>query len=117
MSDISIGDAPASGAPFRIGVVLSKTFDLLTGHFGKFVLLTLVPMIPLLVLVLLALGRPPATAAFGVLGAITGLLTFFLSIVAQATTLSRRCVGSPLQLGSPFRSVSGVRCRSLASLC
>ena len=108
MSDISVGDLPTSGAPFRIGVVLSKTFDLLTGNFGKFALLTLVPMIPLLVLVLLALGRPPSTAAFGFLGAITALLTFFLSIVAQATTLygafqaMRRqpfTIGQSLQIG------------------
>jgi hypothetical protein len=87
MSDVSIGGLPTSGAPFRIGVVLSKTFDLLIGQFGKFALLTLVPMIPILALALVALGRPPAAAAFGVLGAITALLTFFLSIVAQATTL------------------------------
>ena len=87
MSDISISGLPTSGAPFRIGVVLSKTFNLLTQQFGKFALLTLVPLVPLLALTLFALGRPPSPAAFGALGVITGLLTFFLGIVAQATTL------------------------------
>jgi hypothetical protein len=87
MSDVSIGGLPTSGAPFRIGVVLSKTFNLLTQQFGKFALLTLVPLIPLLALALFGFGRPPTPATFGALGVITGLLTFFLGIVAQATTL------------------------------
>jgi hypothetical protein len=87
MSDVSIGGLPTSGAPFRVGVVLSKTFNLLFGQFGKFVLLTLVPMIPLLALAFIALGRPTVTPGIGALGAITAILTGFLSIVAQATTL------------------------------
>jgi hypothetical protein len=107
MSDISIGSLPTSGAPFRIGVVLSKTFDLLSRHFGKFTLLTLVPMIPLLALALVALGRPPS-APFSALGVIAGLLTVVLSIVAQAMTLygafqaMRRqsfTIGQSLQVG------------------
>jgi hypothetical protein len=89
MSDISIGGLPTTSAPFRIGVVLSKTFGLLSQQFGKFLLLTFIPLIPLLLLLFPLLGRPSGamTATYGVLAAVTGVLTFCLQIVAQATTL------------------------------
>lgn len=87
MSDMSIDGPPATSAPFRIGVVLSKTFDLFTRQFGEFLLLSLVPMLPLLLLELAVLGRPTDSTPVVVLSTINALLTFFLSIVAQATTL------------------------------
>lgn len=106
MSDTSIGGLPATSAPFRIGVALSKTFDLLTRYFGKFLLLTLIPMIPLLFLAIAGLGRPIAAASLGFLGATTIILSFFLKIVAQATTLYgafQAMHGQPFTIGQSFQ--------------
>jgi hypothetical protein len=90
MSDISIDSLPASGAPFRVGVVLSKTFSVFGSKLGSFLLLAFVPLIPVLVVTLMALtgpqrGAPASNVA--ALGGLSGILTFVLGIVAQATTL------------------------------
>jgi hypothetical protein len=90
MSDISVDGMPATGAPFRVGVVLSKTFSVFSSKLGNFLLLTFVPLIPVLVFNLMLQselpGRPqPSNLVW--LGALSGLLTFVMGIVAQATTL------------------------------
>jgi hypothetical protein len=86
MSDISMNGLTASGAPFRIGVVLSKTFSVFLSSFGSFVLLAFIPMIPVLVITLIALSGP-VTARGGAMSGLSAILAFFLAIVAQATTL------------------------------
>jgi len=90
MSDLSIGRAAASGAPFRLGVVLSKTFSLFGGKFGSFLLLAFIPLIPVLAVLLLGLTGPqqgPAASSTAALGGLSLILMFVLAIVAQATTL------------------------------
>lgn len=124
MGDISMDSLPATSAPFRVGVALSKTFDLFTRQFGKFVLLSLIPMVPLLVLALIVLGRPAAPATLGFLAIITALLTFVLSIVAQATTLYgafQAMRGQPFTIGQSFqvglgRAVPVIGCALLVGL-
>jgi hypothetical protein len=90
MSDISIDGLPASGAPFRIGVVLSKTFSVFGSKLGNFLLLAFVPLIPVLAVILLALAGPqkgPPAAGVAALGGLGSMLYFILAIVAQAMTL------------------------------
>src|ERR1700733_12918036 len=91
MSDVYIDHMATSAAPFRVGVVLSKTFSVFGSRLGGFFLLSLIPMIPLLAVILWAVPSamrvgavPSGTAA---LGGLAGFLTFFLGILAQATTL------------------------------
>jgi hypothetical protein len=90
MSDISIDGLTASGAPFRIGVALSKAFSVFSSGFGSFLLLAFIPMIPMLAFALMVLAGPqkgaPASSV-GAIGGLSGILTFFLGIVAQATVL------------------------------
>jgi hypothetical protein len=81
---------PATGAPFRVGVVLSKTFSVLGSKLGQFLLLTFIPLVPLLAFILMAQAGPQkGSLASNVawLGALSGALTFVLGTVAQATTL------------------------------
>jgi hypothetical protein len=90
MSDISVDGLPASGAPFRIGDVLSKTFSVFGSKLGSFFILTLVPLIPVLVIKLLALpaqhvGVAASNAAM--LGGLGAILIVVLGSVAQAMTL------------------------------
>jgi hypothetical protein len=85
MSGVSIDGLPASGAPFRVGVVLSKTFSVFGSRFASFLLLAFIPLIPLLAVMLLTLAGPPTGAA--ALGGLGGILYFLLGIVAQATAL------------------------------
>ncbi|WP_248311353.1 hypothetical protein [Bosea sp. ASV33] len=67
---------------------MNKTFSILGRQFGKFVLLALVPMIPVFLVALGALSsRTPSTSSIAVGAALTGLLTFVLQTVAQATSL------------------------------
>jgi hypothetical protein len=90
MSDVSIDGLPTAGAPFRIGVVLSKTFSVLSNKLGQFLLLTFVPLVPVLAVTLLAQAGPqkaPLASSVAWIGALSGVLTFVLQIVAQATTL------------------------------
>jgi uncharacterized membrane protein len=90
MSDISIDGLPASGAPFRIGVVLSKAFSVYGSKLGNFLLLTFVPLIPVLAITLMALAGPqggPQAPNIALLGGVSVILTFILEIVAQATTV------------------------------
>jgi hypothetical protein len=90
MSDISIDGLPASGAPFRVGVVLSKTFSVFGSKLGSFLLLAFIPLIPVLGVTLIGLAGPqsgPPASSFAASGGLSGLLTFVLGIVAQATTL------------------------------
>jgi len=90
MSDISINEVTASGAPFRIGVALSKTFSILSSRLGSFLLLAFVPLIPVLAVTLVVVSgsqRGPLGPSAGALGGLSGILTFVLGIVAQATTL------------------------------
>lgn len=105
MSDISIDGLAASGAPFRIGVVLSKTFSVFSGRFGSFLLLALVPMIPVLAFTLMMLAGPqrgPLASGAGATGGLSAILTFFLGIVAQATALYgafQQMGGKPFSIG------------------
>jgi hypothetical protein len=90
MGDVSIDGLPTTGAPFRVGIVLSKTFSVFSGKLGQFLLLTFVPLIPVLAFTLLAQAGPqrgPLAANAAWLGALSGVLTFVLQFVAQATTL------------------------------
>jgi hypothetical protein len=48
MSDVSIHGLPTSGAPFRVGDVLSKAFSVFGDQLGSFLLLAFVPLIPCL---------------------------------------------------------------------
>lgn len=101
MSDTYINGVRASGAPFEIGVVLSKTFSVFSSRFGSFFLLAFVPMIPVLVVTLGALGGP-LTPRGGAMGGLSAILAFFLSIVAQATTLYgafQQMAGRPFSIG------------------
>ncbi len=109
MSDVSIGRVPATGAEFRIGAVLSKTFSILTRQFGKFFLLSLLPMIPVLLFTLFAFssgGRGSAAlAGASFWGGLIGIITFILQIVAQATTLYgafQEMRGQPFTIGESF---------------
>jgi hypothetical protein len=89
MSDISIGGLPAT-APFRVGVVLSKTFAVFGRQLGNFLLLTFVPLIPVLFFTLLRPAELPSglpTSNVNLYGILGGILTFVLQMVAQATTL------------------------------
>jgi len=82
------GFAAVAPGQFRVGSVMNKTFAILGRQFGKFVLLALVPMIPIFLLTLGALSSSapsPSGIAFG--AALTGILTFVLQTVAQATSL------------------------------
>jgi hypothetical protein len=90
MSDVSVDGSPTTGAPFRVGVVLSKTFSVFSGKLGNFLLLALIPLAPLLLFVLIAQAGPQGgllapNAAW--IAALSGILTFVLGIVAHATTL------------------------------
>lgn len=88
MSDVSTGGFQAAPAQFRIGAVMNKTFAILSHQLGKFVLLALLPMAPLLLLILATVGGSQAAdAGFGLTAALTGILTFVLQTVAQATSL------------------------------
>jgi hypothetical protein len=51
MSDISVEGLRTSGAPFRVGDALSKTFSVFGGKLGSFLLLAFVPLIPVLVVI------------------------------------------------------------------
>jgi hypothetical protein len=89
MSDISMGGLPTT-APFRVGVVLSKSFATFSSNLGSFLLLAFVPMIPVLAFAFMAQtgvqqGSPQSYIAWS--GALSGILTFVLQMVAQATTL------------------------------
>ncbi|CAL78008.1 conserved hypothetical protein; putative permease of the major falicitator superfamily [Bradyrhizobium sp. ORS 278] len=86
MSDVSINDVTAVGTPFRIGSALSKTFSVLGGSPGSFLLLALIPLTPVLVIKIMA-SAGPASVRFGWLGGVAGIATFLLGIVAQAITL------------------------------
>ncbi len=124
MGDISMDRMPETSAPFRIGVALSKTFDLFTRQLGKFLLLTLIPMIPLLILAFIALGARTGPATLGILAVLTAFLTLFLSIVAQATTLYgafQAMRGRPFTIGQSFqvglgRAVPVIGCALLVGL-
>jgi hypothetical protein len=90
MSDVSIDGLPATGAPFRVGVVLSKTFSVLSSKLGPFLLLTFIPLIPVLAFSLLVQAGPQKgslASSVAWLGALSGVLAFVLGTVAQATTL------------------------------
>jgi hypothetical protein len=108
MSDVSIDGLTTTGSPFRLGVVLSKTFAVFGRQFGKFLLLALIPMIPLLLLTLFLtqpglVGRPGSIAMSS---AFTGILTFVLQIVAQATTLYgafQEMRGEPFTIGQSLK--------------
>ena len=107
MSGVSIDGLPASGAPFRVGVVLSKTFSVFGSRFASFLLLAFIPLIPLLAVILLTLagpqnGPPTGAAALGGLGGLSGVLYFLLGIVAQATAL----YGAFQQMGGKPFSIS-----------
>ena len=105
MSDISVDGLPASGAPFRVGVVLSKTFSVFGSELGSFLLLAFIPLIPVLAVTLLALAGPqkaPQASGAAALGGLSGILTFVLGIVAQATTLYgafQQMGGRPFSIG------------------
>lgn len=88
MSSTSTGGFSAAPGQFRIGSVMNKTFAILGRQFGKFVLLALVPMIPIFLLALGALSSSdPSPSGIAVGAILTGLLTFVLQTVAQATSL------------------------------
>ena len=105
MSDISIDELTASGAPFRVGVALSKTFSIFSSRLGSFLLLALIPLIPVLVLTLLLLSgaqKGSLGPGAGAVGALSGFLTFVLQIVAQATALYgafQQMGGRPFSIG------------------
>jgi hypothetical protein len=101
MSDVSINGLTASGAPFRVGVALSKTFSVFGSKLGSFLLLAFVPLIPVLAVDLLALAGPP-TSGTNALGGLSAILIFVLGIVAQATTLYgafQQMGGRPFSIG------------------
>lgn len=88
MSSTSTGGFAAAPGQFRVGSVMNKTFAILGRQFGKFALLALVPMIPIFLVTVGALmssAPSPSGIAFGAV--LTGLLTFVLQTVAQATSL------------------------------
>ena len=87
MSNPSIGGFAAAPGQFRIGSVMSKTFAVLGRQFGKFVLLALVPMAPIFLLTLVSLSSGGSQSGFAFAAVLTGLLTFVLQTVAQATSL------------------------------
>ncbi|GLH75780.1 hypothetical protein SSBR45G_06880 [Bradyrhizobium sp. SSBR45G] len=100
MSDVSINEASTIGAPFRVGSALSKTFSVLGGSPGSFLLLALIPLTPLLAIKIFA-SIGPAPARAGALGGLAGILTFVLGIVAQAMTLYaayQRMAGKPVNI-------------------
>jgi hypothetical protein len=103
MSDISVNELAASGAPFRVGVALSKTFSIFSSRLGSFLLLAFVPLIPVLAVILMVLVEPQRVGpGTGALGGLSALLTFVLGIVAQATALYgafQQMGGKPFSIG------------------
>lgn len=89
MNDASSGGFALASNQFRVGAVLNKTSAILGRQTGKFVLLAFVPMIPILLVTLAALSSstPPSSSGLAVGAILTGLLTFVLQILAQATSL------------------------------
>jgi len=105
MSDISIDGLPASGAPFRVGDVLSKTFSVFGSKLGSFFLLAFIPLIPALAVRLLALVAPhagPQASAATAYDGLSSILIVILGAVAQATTLYgafQQMAGRPFSIG------------------
>lgn len=88
MNDVSSGGYVLTSNQFRVGAVMNKTSAILGRQTGKFVLLAFVPMIPILLLTFTALSSNTPAASGIAFGAIlTGLLTFVLQTLAQATSL------------------------------
>jgi hypothetical protein len=104
MSDVSINDLPASGAPFRVGDVFGKAFSVFGNQLGGFLLLAFVPLIPVLAVSLLAPAGPVVAQTAQTTPGLAGLstfLTFVLQIVVQATTLYaafQQLGGSPFSI-------------------
>ncbi|CCE02599.1 conserved membrane hypothetical protein [Bradyrhizobium sp. STM 3809] len=85
MSEVSINDATAIGAPFRVGSALSKTFSVFAARLGSFLLLALIPLTPVLALKIMASMGGPSRA--GLFELVSNIATIFLAMVAQAVTL------------------------------
>jgi hypothetical protein len=101
MGDTYINGVTTSGAPFQIGVVLNKTLSVFSSSLGRFLLLAFIPMIPLLAIALTA-AAGPLTPRGGAMGGLSAILAFFLSILAQATTLYgafQEMAGRPFSIG------------------
>jgi hypothetical protein len=107
MSNVSASGFLSTPALFRVGTVMNKTFAILSHQFGKFILLALLPMAPLLLLILGAVSSSGAPGAgFALAGAGTGILTFVLQTVAQATSLYgafQDMRGQPFTIGQSIR--------------
>lgn len=105
MSDISVDGFPASGAQFRIGDVLGKTFSIFGSRLGSFLLLAYVPLIPVLVLRLMAAFAPhvgPLASRAVMYEGLAILLFVILGGVAQAMTLYgafQEMAGRPFGIG------------------
>jgi hypothetical protein len=125
MSDISVEGLRTSGAPFRVGDALSKTFSVFGGKLGSFLLLAFVPLIPVLVVNLItpsvtALAVGPAAQRAAKLTGVSSLLSVILGIVAQAMTLYaafQQMAGRPFSiaqsLGVGFTRLVPVFCVAL----
>jgi hypothetical protein len=95
-----------SGATFRVGAVLSRTFEVFVKGFGQIFILALVPMSPALLIGLLMIVTPPTTpVAFDFVAGCGAILQAILGIVAQATILYgtfELMRGEPFTIGKSF---------------
>ncbi|AOO81494.1 hypothetical protein [Bosea vaviloviae] len=106
MSNVFVSEQSVSGAPFRVGAVLDKTFTVFTRQFGKFILLALIPMAPLLLLGLLMGAGSGAGVGLAVAAGVTAIATLVLQVMAQATSLYgafQEMRGQPFTIGQSLQ--------------
>jgi hypothetical protein len=84
MSDTSPTVSAQSGRPFSVGATLSRTMELFTGGFVRFLVLALVPLLPLLLVELAKLSGSLNVRESGVWSSV---LAFLLNPLANATIL------------------------------
>ena len=84
MSDTSPKVSAESGRPFSVGATLSRTMELFTGGFVRFMVLATIPLLPLL---LVELAKSSGSLNEVESGGWSRILAFLLSPLANATIL------------------------------
>ena len=94
--------AGISSGEFSIGTLISSTFSVLNGAFGKFIALAAIPLIPNLVTIVIGGGTTPADSGrliiTGIASIVSAILAFMIqgAIVFGATNEMR---GRPFSIG------------------
>ena len=108
MSAMSTSGAGTSGAGFRVGDALNRTFGVFISGFGKFVVLSAIPLAPVLLINLIAL-RNSEEAQQGLNG-VASLLQFVLGSLATGTCLFgayQIMRGRPFSVSESFKVARG----------